>query len=192
MSPPASGSTRHRGFTLVELLVALAVASILVTVAIPGFVSLLREAQASRIVDGFIHAMRIARSEAMAAHVPTAVCQSDRLKQCTDKTDWATGWLVFQDPDDDGDCVAAEDGVCRDGGRVLLAHNLNMRGFSFVPNGNPGSSGHVRYGPGGFAVGQTSTFSLCDRQRAAEPRAVVLNLMGRVRIGGADDAECSD
>lgn len=186
---PAGRST---GVTLVELLVALAVVAILLTVAVPGFRSMWREIQASQLIDAYVHALRIARSEAVSRRIPTAVCQSDQLGQCTRNGDWATGWLVFQDLDADGDCASAGDGVCADGGRVLIAHRPNLAGFDFLPNGNPEESGYVSYGPSGFAIGQNSTFSLCDRQGGAAPRAVVLSLMGRVRVGGAEDAHCAD
>lgn len=182
--------TCKRGFTLVELLVVLAVAAILLGIAVPGFEYLIREYRAERLMDAYLHALRVARSEAMTAHVPTAVCQSAGLIKCTQGQDWSSGWLVFQDLDGDGQCSAARDDVCDDGGRVLIAHNPNVAGFDFIPNGNPGQNGYVSYQSSGFAVGQSSTFSLCDRQGVAAPRAVVLSLMGRVRLGGAEDADC--
>lgn len=176
--------------TLVELLVVLLVVSILLAVATPGFRNLLRELQASRLVDSYIHALHIGRSHAMATHVYTAICQSDRLAGCTAQDNWATGWLVFHDPDGDGNCAGADDGVCADGGGVLLAHHPNLTGFDFIPNGNPLSYGYISYAPTGFAIGQNSTFSLCDRQQVAAPRAVVVSLMGRVRVGGSEDTHC--
>lgn len=182
--------SRICGLTLVELLVVLAVVAILATVAVPGFKTLLREMQATRMVEDYVRALRIGRSVAMAVHEYTVVCQSDRLQHCTAQPDWASGWLVFRDPDGDGECDGAGDGLCADGGQVLLAHRPNLNGFDFIPNGNPLRLGYVSYDPAGFAIGQNSRFSLCDRHRVAAPRAVVLSFMGRVRVAVVEDADC--
>lgn len=185
-------SDAYAGFTLVELMLVLAVAVILLALAVPGFGHLLRQNRASTIVNDYIYALRMARSEAITERIPTAVCQSDNLTTCTGKVDWVSGWLVFQDPNDRGNCTNAGDGRCDDdGGTVLLAHSPAAAGFEFLSGGNPKSNGYVSYGTAGFAMGQNSTFTLCDEHGRVEPRKVVLNITGRVRSAvGTDKADC--
>lgn len=89
---------KHRltlGFTLVELVVTMAIAAILVTVAIPGFSNLIRDnrliASTNRLVTSLAHA----RSEAVKRGTSVSICASSNGTACTGS--WTDGWLVFSD-----------------------------------------------------------------------------------------------
>ena len=60
-------SLRNKGgFTLVELMITLAIASILLTVMVPGFRAFLINNRTTTQADGFISMVRTARSEALS------------------------------------------------------------------------------------------------------------------------------
>lgn len=188
----ASAIRSMSGFTLVELLVTLAVITIVLTVAAPGFADLMRRNEASTLVNDFVYALRLARSESVTEGMPTAVCASSNMASCAGNNDWETGWLVFQDPNGDGDCTNAGDGVCDDdGGDVLLAHDPDQEDFTFFANGTP-QYGDVGYDANGYAMNQQSTFTLCDDRGRADARGVQLTSGGQIHSAKPGDlGSCS-
>jgi len=99
---------RTSGFTLIELMVTLAVAAILVTVAIPGFRSLIQNNRAATQANELLTAFTLARSEALKRSSQVSVCSSTDQATCAGDPNWATGWIVFADDDGDGTMDAGE------------------------------------------------------------------------------------
>ena len=98
------------GFTLLELLVALAVVAILLGVGVPSFVEMVRESRigaASRALHG---SLRIARSESLKRGELVSVCPRAAADTCGGAGAWSNGWIVFADPSaKPGDGVARVD-----------------------------------------------------------------------------------
>ena len=101
---PAPQGTRQRpalsGFTLLELMVTLAVAAIVVTIAVPNFRSVVQSNNSAALTNDIVGALNYARSEAVRRGRPVSVCASVDQQQCssgTGETDWAPGWIVFTD-----------------------------------------------------------------------------------------------
>ena len=93
-----------RGFTLVELVVVLAIVAILLRMASPG---LSRGAAARALAaqsSEFMAALRFARAQALARGAAVTLCASapdaaTPACQATRSADWRHGWLVFADRD---------------------------------------------------------------------------------------------
>jgi type IV fimbrial biogenesis protein FimT len=102
-----------RGFTLIELMVTLAVATILITVAIPGFRTIIQNNRVAAQSNDLLTALTLARSEALKRGVQVSVCSSDDQTDCdaAPGTDWVNGWIVFVDDNADGN---------KDGGELLI------------------------------------------------------------------------
>lgn len=93
-----------RGFTLLELVVVLAIVAILLRVASPG---LSRSAAAHALAaqsSEFMAALRFARAQALARGAAVTICASvpeaaAPACQGARSADWRSGWLVFADRD---------------------------------------------------------------------------------------------
>lgn len=94
------------GFTLIELLVTLTVAAILLTVAVPGFQSLIRGNRMATEANNLHAALVFSRSEALKRRGSVTLCRSADGTSCGGS--WGDGWIVFDDADADGALDAGE------------------------------------------------------------------------------------
>lgn len=93
----ASGTTR--GFTLVELMVTLAVLAVLTMVALPSFRDTIRRSRVSAASNALLADLRYARIEAINRGQLVSLCPSSDGSKCTaDGTAWDAGWLVYTYP----------------------------------------------------------------------------------------------
>lgn len=77
---------KNSGFTLVELMVTLAVAAILATVALPGFTSLIQTNRVTTQTNELVASLNLARSEAIRRGLPVTVTAIDN--------NFANGWNI--------------------------------------------------------------------------------------------------
>lgn len=91
--------SRPRGFTIIELIVTMAVVAILATVAVPNFIDIMTKRRIAGYVNEFSSALAFARSEAIRRGVPVSVCKSANGTSCGGT--WSGGWIVFVNNDND-------------------------------------------------------------------------------------------
>ena len=98
-----SGRTRgSNGFTLLELLVVLAVTALLLSVGLPAFNTLGARSQQTTEINRFVRHLQLARSYAVKTGRSHVLCPSKDQQQCLGETTWELGYLLFEDLDDDG------------------------------------------------------------------------------------------
>ncbi len=92
----------QKAFTLVELMVTLAVFAVLVTIAIPAFNSYVRVNRQSSETSALFGALSFSYSEAKKHGVNVSMCRSSGGITCdTGGGDWNTGWITFVNTDND-------------------------------------------------------------------------------------------
>ena len=90
---------RQLGFSLIELLITVAIAAILLSLAAPNFREMLVKRSVQAAAETLASDMRYARSEALKRATPTVMCQSaDGAKCATAVGSWSDGWIVYIDP----------------------------------------------------------------------------------------------
>ncbi len=99
--------TGHRfaaasGFTMVELLMTIAIATIVMTLAIPSFRYVTNSNRVAGEINGLLGDLQFARAEAIKEGRPVSVCVSTNGTSCTGTTAWQGGWIAFQDPTNPG------------------------------------------------------------------------------------------
>jgi len=91
-------TSKIQGFTLIELMIALAIGGILVVLAVPSF----NQATSSTLVttqsNNLISSLNLALSEAVKRASNVTVCASTDQATCGG-TDWTAGWIVRLDSD---------------------------------------------------------------------------------------------
>ena len=96
---------RAQGFTLVELLVTIAVMAIVLTLAVPGFRSIVNGNRLSAATDEFVAGLQMARIEAVRRGARVVACATADANAGDDAgcaTSDVDGWLVFVDADRNG------------------------------------------------------------------------------------------
>lgn len=104
---------RSRGFTLVELMITVTVVAIVLAIAYPSFVDLIRSNRVSSGANELIASVMLARTEAIRSPGGAAVCPSADGASCDVGGDWNNGWIIFQDRDSDGVPTGVNDAVLK-------------------------------------------------------------------------------
>ena len=99
MQRPVERHRRGKGFTLIELMVVMAILAIFVVVALPGFSALRLSTNLKSYSSELAASVLMARSEAIKRNIPMRLCSTSDGAICATSSDWEQGWLVL-DPND--------------------------------------------------------------------------------------------
>lgn len=166
-----------RGFSLIEMMSALAVVATLAAMAVPSLGGLLAGQRLRSAGLDLQSSLMLARSSALQLGQRVAVCPSADGRVCNNSRQWAGGWLMFVDENFDRQRQSSEV-LLRVGDaqiRLLISSNVGRPVVVFHPDGT--------------AAGFNATFSLCAEGAGAAGRTLILANSGRVRSGAA--ANCS-
>jgi type IV fimbrial biogenesis protein FimT len=163
-----------RGFTLIELMIVLALCGILLGLAMPSLATVLRDARVTDATNEIFGAIFLARSEAIKRGQRVTLCVSANATQCTAGGRWDAGWILFED---------ANANAQRDAGEPLIRVG-GMTVAGVVVSGNDPVRHYISYVPSGMSrrisgALQMGTVTVCAEQRA---RQIVINATGRPRL----------
>lgn len=133
----ADPGMRHAaGLTLVEILVTLAIAALLMTLAVPSFKPVLERWRVKQSVGALTDTLRLARSEAIKRGGNVAIQKlANNTNGCTLAAaagDWGCGWRVFVDSDGDGSFSAGDEllQLVQIPANIQVRHSANTAGIA--------------------------------------------------------------
>lgn len=98
--------SNQRGFNLIELLIVVAIISILAALSAPSFSQIIKSNRVSNGVATFMADLQFTRSEAIRRGGAVIMCSSNApeaaspiCSQPSSASGWASGWIIFQDLD---------------------------------------------------------------------------------------------
>ena len=121
-----------KGFTLLELMVTLAVSAILMFVAVPSFVSFIRNSQMTTQANAFFTDLSLTKSEAVKRNARVSICASANGTTCSGSTNWATGWIVFTDASGTSGVLDGTDELLRTHGEIKGEATFTSNGDTYV------------------------------------------------------------
>jgi len=164
----------NSGFTLIELMLALAVAAVLFSVALPSMHGLQQRQRIVSAANDLVAHINQARLHAVTRREIAVVCPSLDGAGCTGHNRWDDGWIVFRDPDRNGEPDQPGD---------VLRVGSGMQNLVIDSAGRT----RIRYQPSGTAGGTNLTIKLCDTSDPDRSRAVIVSNPGRPRVADLPD-----
>lgn len=167
-------SNTASGFTLIELMMVLAIAAVALTLGAPAFGRLAAQLQTRTAQGEITRALHHARHAAIMRGSRVVMCPSADGHQCQPGFAWHAGWIIALDGNHDGE---------PDAGAPLLAvaHAVaaNLRVIT--------SAGREKiiFHADGSAPGSNASFTICHAPQALGTAVIVSNV-GRVRAAAAD------
>jgi prepilin-type N-terminal cleavage/methylation domain-containing protein len=131
-----------RGFSLIELLTALVVLSVLLAFGPPAYSNWMAAQRLANEAHHFAETLQLARSEAIKHGYRVNVCKTLDRFQCTDRGDWSAGWLMSVDENHSGQVDVAELVLYKEGSApTAFPFKPIVRSPSTFPIPAPGHAG---------------------------------------------------
>ncbi|RRV27273.1 hypothetical protein EGJ23_10220 [Pseudomonas sp. o96-267] len=156
---------KNYGRTLIELIGALAILSIIITTALPSLQTLLESNARTQAINQMLAALHHARSDAVFSHSIVTLCAGQR--ECSGSQHWQGNIVMFRDHNANGQM---------DAGDELIYQTRIAPEFSWQWNR---ANGYIQFEPDGSTRALNGTFTLC--KDGTPQRQVVVALSGRTR-----------
>ncbi|MGS0673556.1 GspH/FimT family pseudopilin [Shewanella sp. 0m-4] len=173
-----------KAFTLVELMVTLAVATILISIAVPSFTAMYEASRSDSSIRNIQQSLTVARSHAISYGAIVTVCP---LSGTSCGTNWQGGYSIFIDNGTIG-TIDSTNGVKDQVIREVDAFNsndfvsYNLSSISFNPEGMLT----------GISSGGTRQIIYCPSSKSNEnAKAVDIMSSGKLRTSSATGLTCS-
>ncbi|MFA7526735.1 MAG: GspH/FimT family pseudopilin [Ottowia sp.] len=187
--PQASRRDDARGFTLIEMMVVIAITAILILIGMPSLRFLMERNAIASQVNTFIGSVTLARSEAIKRNASVVLCRSENADtadeqdlSCATTGDWKSGWIVFMTHDStsnfdpgEGDVLLRVQGPFKDSGGIQQSQYKR-----------------IQFRNSGIASSGVSSFTFDSvSKNTAQMRRVCVSITGRVRLIDNSTDTCS-
>lgn len=173
------------GFTIIELVVVLAIVGVLAGVAAPAVMNMVRDNSIVSASNLLAASLNYARNQALIQHATVTLCKSSNGTSCASSNGYEKGWMVFVD--------ANANGAYDTGETILKKVTLNSNNkitINGTPSSAPGIALSVGFTPLGMVNGANATnsgsayFVLCDDRLWANSgqyaRIIAISTTGRI------------
>lgn len=167
-------------FTLVELVVTVAILGIMIMFALPSFQNLTSGNRMLEARESMLAAIRYAKGEAVGLNRTISVCPSADGTGCGQADDWAEGWLVVLDRSDSGAVAVA--------GTLRVFQGPQVSEVTMTHGGID----YIRFLPNGLAESLAGTyFGFCDPDKNVAAYSLIVSpTTGQARTGTEAEAQC--
>jgi type IV fimbrial biogenesis protein FimT len=159
------------GFTMIELMLTIAIVAIVMSIAIPNFTTTIKNNRLTTQANDFVTALNIARSEAVKRGYQVTLCKSTNGTACVTTGNWAQGWIIFADQDNDRVFDVGETTLRVQGG---TQGQISMLGSAQITS-------IISYASGGQIAPSNAqhTITICDDRAGNFGKTITINPLGR-------------
>lgn len=149
---------KSSGFTIIELMIAVAIAGVMAAIAIPGFSTFIKNNCMTTTANSLVTSLQLAKSEAVKRRQTVTVAPTKSSGDADyASNEWGEGWTVA----DSTETIRVVELTCGVGKTTV-----------------DGDDTSVIYDSTGF-TNTTSTFTICDDRTLETGREVSVNSLGR-------------
>ncbi len=165
---------KSAGFTLIELMVAMTLLIITMTIAIPSMQSTIQNNRAISVTNDLVASLNLARSEAIKRGVSVSICPASDQNFTACGSNWNNGWLIFVNPDENNVFAnSAAEPLIRV--QQVTGQGLSISSAPAVTQATYNSAGFAAAGTGNLNFSLTA--SNCTGNHA---RNVAISVTGRI------------
>lgn len=169
-----------RGFTIIELMVTLAVASLLIFIGVPSFTTFIQNNRITSSTNFVVSQINYARSEAVRLNLPVNIARTGSVTQ--DLTD---GWQIFSDA---GSATGNSAYSASDGDVLLRQFEGYDSGGLQIRVNSPGNQWIAFNQTGLLSEGGSSIqIAVCDDRGVSAGRLITVSTTGRTRVTRSTD-----
>lgn len=176
--------TARRGFTLIELMVTIAVMAILLGIAVPSFTNAVLGSKLGSYANNFVASVNMARSEAIKRNIRVTLCATADGSSCAASGGWDQGWIVKCQTTNNTTCDAAGPNWIVIHRQQVMASGLKMTAESDVRS--------ITFEPTGVGV-TPATLTVCRATPSAgsQERVIRVTATGRASVSKTTTGTCS-
>ena len=162
---------KQNGFTLLELMIVLAIAGITLGIAIPSMNGFVKNDRITSFRNALHIDLMVGRSKAVETNQTVVVCASSDQATCGGS--YQDGWIVAIDTDNSGVIDATD--------TLVKVQASIPGGITFADGGmNP-----IVFDSRGFAPNSIGAISVCDNRGNSYAKTISISRTGRVSNGAA-------
>lgn len=121
-----SQASAANGFTIVEMMIAIALIAIIAALALPNLTQIFARNDLAGTTNELITGINQARAEAVSRSTAVTICPSNDAAGCDDG-EWSSGWIVFADNNASGGIDAGEEIIAVSSGAGTAS--IEIEGF---------------------------------------------------------------
>lgn len=171
------------GFTLIEVLITMAILIALVTIAIPSFAEFTIRVRVDNELSILQRQLFITRNTAINENNFVTLCPLNEKNECHNQ--WKDSLSVFTDSNNNkvfelalGERVISEKSAVKNGDK--LQYGKTRIGLTYAP------TGHLA------GWGQNATFKYCPNQHIDKSRGIVIAVSGRIYLTSSNNNSYED
>lgn len=168
---------QRRGYSLLEMMVVLAIVGILAANAIPLLTDVIQSHRQKALSNELVTDLYFTRTSAIRLGMPVSICQSADHSLCTGESDqWHLGWMIYVDRNGNHKREPTEE--------LLKIHQSLDPGMRLEYRSFSSRGRYVRYDPMGMS-NSNGTFRICFED-STNALAVIVSATGRPRTDSRD------